>query len=40
MLESDFLAAVGTGKKLADVAKDKHQSFFCCHTSEFLYVGR
>lgn len=40
MLESDFLAAVVTGKKLAEVVKDKHQSFFSYHTSECLCVGK
>lgn len=40
MLESDSLAAVVTGKKLAEVVIDKHQSFFSYHTFEFLYVGK
>lgn len=40
MLESDFLAALVTGKKLAEAVKDKHRSFFSYHTSEFLYVGK
>lgn len=40
MLECDFLAAVVTGKKLAEVVKDKHQSFFSYHTSECLCVGK
>lgn len=40
MLESDFSAAVVTEKKLTEVVKYKHQSFFFYHTSEFLYVGK
>ena len=40
MLQSDFLAAIVTGKKLAEVVKDRHQSFFSYDTSEFLYVGK
>lgn len=38
MLKPDFLDAVVTEKKLAGVVKDKHQSVFSYHTSEFLSV--
>lgn len=38
--ESGFLAAAVTGKKLAEVVEDKHQSFFPCCTSEFPRVGK